>query len=50
MEVSLPQIINTKKQTKTACSSRLVVQYVIEKFCSYKGYFINFYQVKDIGN
>ena len=31
MEVSLLQIINTKKLTKTACSSRVVVQYVNRK-------------------
>ena len=27
MEVSMPQIINTKKHTKTAYSSRVTVQY-----------------------
>ena len=31
MEVPLIQIINTKKLTKTACSSRVVVQYVNRK-------------------
>jgi len=31
MEVSLLQIINTKKLTKTAYSSRVVVQYVNRK-------------------
>ena len=41
MEVSLLQIINTKKLTKTACSSRVVVQYANRKiFQFYKGYFI----------
>ena len=46
MEVSWPQIINTKKHTKTTCSSR-VVQYVNRKILQfYKGYFINFYQMK----
>ena len=47
MVVSLPQIINTKKHTKSACSSRVVVQYVNRKILQfYKGYFINFYQMK----
>ena len=31
MEVSLPQIINTIKHTKTACLSRVVVQYINRK-------------------
>ena len=47
MEVSLLQIINTKKLTKSACSSRVLVQYVNRKFLQfYKGYFTNLYQVK----
>ena len=47
MEVSLLQIINTKKLTKSACSSRVLVQYVNRKFLQfYKGYFINLYQMK----
>ena len=41
MEVSLPQIINTKKLTKSACSSRVVVQYLNWKILQfYKGYFL----------
>ena len=44
MKVSLLQIINTKKLTKTACSSRVVVQYVDKKTLQfYKGLFINLY-------
>ena len=47
MEVSLLEIINTKKLTKTTCSSRVVVKYVNRKFLQfYKGYFINLYQMK----
>ena len=47
MEVSLLQIINTKKLTKTACSSRVVVQYVNRKILQLKKeYFINLYQMK----
>ena len=47
MEVTLQQIINTKKLIKTACSSRVVVQYVNRKVLQfYKRYFINFYQMK----
>ena len=47
MEVSLLQIINTKKLTKSACSSRVLVQYVNIKILQfYKGYFTNLYQVK----
>ena len=47
MEVSLLQIINTKKLTKSACSSRVLVQYVNRKILQfYKGYFTNLYQVK----
>ena len=47
MEVSLLQIINTKKLTKSACSSRVLVQYVNKKILQfYKGYFTNLYQVK----
>ena len=34
MEVSLPQIINTKKHTKTVCLSR-VVNMLIEKRCNF---------------
>ena len=44
MEVSLLQIIKTKKLTKTACSSRVVVNRKILQF--YKGYFINSNQMK----
>ena len=47
MKGSLLQIINTEKLTKTACSSRIVVHYNIRKFLQfYKGYFLNFYQIK----
>ena len=47
MEVSLLQIINIKKLTKTACLSRVVVQYVYRKILQfYKRYFINLYQMK----
>ena len=47
MEVSLLQIINTKKLTKSACSSRVLVQYVDRKILQfYKGYFTNLYQMK----
>ena len=49
MEVSLLQIINTKKLTKSACSSRVLVQYVNRKFLGfYKGYFTNLYQMKGL--
>ena len=47
MEVSLPQIIKTKKYTKTALSSKVVVQYGNRKIVQfYKGYFIHFFQMK----
>ena len=47
MEVSLLQIINTKKLTKSACSSRVLVQYVNRNLLQfYKGYFTNLYQMK----
>ena len=47
MEVSLSHILNTRMHTKTACSSREVVQYVNRKFLQfYYGYFINFYRMK----
>ena len=47
MEVSLLQIINTKKLTKSACSSTVLVQYVNRKFLQfYKGYFTNLHQMK----
>ena len=47
MEVFLPQIINAKENKKTACLSRVVVQYVNRKILQfYKGYFINLYQMK----
>ena len=47
MKLFLPQVINNKKHTKTACSSRASVQYVSRKFLQfYKGYFTNFYQIK----
>ena len=36
MEVSLPQIINTKKHTKPAYSCRVVVQYINRKLSSFK--------------
>ena len=49
MEVSLLQIINTKKLTKSACSSRVLVQYVNRKFLQFcKGYFTNSYQMKEL--
>ena len=51
MEVSLPQVINTKKHTKTACSSRVSVQYNNKKtFQLYKGYFTYFYKIKTFEN
>ena len=47
MEMSLLQIINTKKLTKSACSSRVLVQYVNGKILQfYKGNFTNLYQMK----
>ena len=47
MEVSLLQIINTKKLTKYACSSRVLVKYVNRKFLQFcKEYFTNLYQMK----
>ena len=47
MEVSLSHILNTRMHTKTACSSREVVQYVNRKFLQfYKGYIINLNQMK----
>ena len=47
MEVHLLQIINTKKLTKTVCSSRVVVQYVNRIFFQfYNGYFIRLNQMK----
>ena len=47
MEVSLLQIINAKKLTKIACSSRVVVQYVNRKILQfYIGFFIIYYQMK----
>ena len=50
MEV-LPQIINTKKDIKTACSSRVSDQYIDRNTLQfYKGYFTNFYQVKALEN
>ena len=48
MEVSLTHMINTKKYTKTACSNRVVVQYVNKKFCSFLKDFFNFYQMKPL--
>ena len=49
MEVSLLQIINTKKLTKPACWSRVVVQYVnIKILLFYKEYFINLYQMNSL--
>ena len=45
MEVSLPQILNTKMHTKTVGSSRVVVQYVNRKILQlYKGFLINFFE------
>ena len=50
MEVSLPQIINTKKHTKTAYLSRVPVQYIDRKTLQfYKGYLTNFHQMKALG-
>ena len=47
MEVSLLQIIITKNLTKTACSSKVAVQYVNRKILQfYKRYFINFTNLK----
>ena len=47
MEVSLPQIINTKEHKNTAYSSKVVVQYVNRKILQFhKGYFINLYHMK----
>ena len=47
MEVFLLQIINTKKLTKTACSSSEIVQHVNRKTLQfYKRYFISLYQMK----
>ena len=37
MEVSFPQIINTKMHTKTACSSRVIFQYVNRKILEDEG-------------
>ena len=49
MEVSLLQIINTKKLTKIACLSRVVVRYVNRKNLQfYKEHFINLYQMKAV--
>ena len=36
MEVSLPQIINTKKHTKTACLSKVSLQYNTKTLQLYK--------------
>ena len=36
-EVSFPQIINTKMHTKTACSSRVIFQYVNRKILEDEG-------------
>ena len=47
MEVSLLKTINTKNLTKSACSSRVLVQYINRKFLQFnKGYFTNLYQLK----
>ena len=43
LEVSLLQIINTKKLTKTACSSRVVVQYVNRKILQFYKEFLNIF-------
>ena len=49
MEVSLLQIIITKKLTKTACSSRVVVKNVNREILQfYKEYFINFTTLKEL--
>ena len=45
-EISLPQIIDSKMHTKTACSSRVVVQYASFFVLFFKKYFFNFYQMK----
>ena len=51
MEVSLPQIINTKKHIKIACLSMVSVQYINRKTLQfYKIYFTNFYQMKALEN
>ena len=45
MGVSLLQIINTKKLTKTACSSRVIVQYVNRNIMQlHEEYFTYLYQ------
>ena len=47
MEVFLPQIINTKKHTKTASKTMVSVQYISRNILHfYKGYFTNFYHMK----
>ena len=47
MEVSLSQIINTKKHTKTSCLCRVSVEYINRNILQfYKGYFTSFYQMK----
>ena len=55
MEVSLPQIINTNKHTKTACSNRVSVQYfsrkILQNFSlTLKDFYINFLQFEGFGN
>ena len=43
MEIFFPQIINTKRHTKTACSSKVSVQNTNTKILQfYKGYFTCF--------
>ena len=49
MEVSLPQIINNKKHTKTACSSSASLHYTNRKTLKfYKKYFVNHYKMKTL--
>ena len=43
MKVSSPQIINTKKHTKTGCLSRVVLQYVINR--KIMQFISNFYNI-----
>ena len=51
MEVSLTQIINTKKHTEAACSNRVSVQFINRKTLQYyKECFTYFYQMKALEN
>ena len=49
MKRSLSQITNTTKHKKAFCSYIVVVQYINgQTLQTYKGYFINFYQIKTL--